>query len=73
MKLCDGPEHPLEVGVTVIVAVPAPEVAKALISPVPLAANPIEEVVFVQLKTVPLTLVGEEKITPFVVAPKQTV
>lgn len=60
-------------GVTVMVAVPAPVVVKAFISPVPLAAKPIEVLVFVQLKTVPLTLVGEVKTTAFVVAPIQIV
>ena len=53
---CGRPEQPLT-GVTVIVAVMGDEVGlsavKFAIDPVPLAANPIAVLLFVQLNTVP--------------------
>ena len=46
VKVSEGPEHPLTVGVTVIVAVIGPElgfwVTNAGIFPVPVAAKPID-------------------------------
>lgn len=60
VKLCATPEQPLAEGVTVIVAVTGELVAftavKAGIAPVPFAARPIEGLLFVQLKPVPLTV-----------------
>ena len=53
LKVIAVPEQPLAVGVTVIVAVIGALVllyaVNALISPVPVAANPIEVVLFVQV------------------------
>ena len=53
-----GPVQPFKDGVTVIVAVTGKAVllipVNEAISPVPLAANPIEGSLFVQLYTVPL-------------------
>lgn len=55
-----GPEHPLAIGVTVMTAMAVTVelfiATKELIFPVPLAANPIEGLLFVQLKAVPLTI-----------------
>ena len=59
VKVVDEPVHPFATGVTVIVAVTAlvPEFVaiKDGMSPLPLAASPIEVVLFVQLKVVLLT------------------
>lgn len=53
------PGHPAADGVTVIVAItgvlPVLVAVKAFISPVPLAARPIDVLLFVQLKVVPVT------------------
>ena len=55
-----GPEQPLAIGVTVMTAMAATVelfiATKELIFPVPLAANPIDGLLFVQLKVVPETL-----------------
>ena len=59
VKLSGVPIHPLAVGVTVMVAVTVELVrllaTKLAISPLPLAANPIEASLFVHAKVVPLT------------------
>lgn len=59
VKFVDTPVHPLNTGVTVIVAttgtVPPFTPANAAMLPLPLAANPIEGVLLVQLKVVPPT------------------
>ena len=71
VNVCGNPEQPEADGVTVIVAVtavlPGFTAVKAAIFPVPLAANPIEVLLFVQLKDVPLT--APVKVIAFVVAP----
>ena len=68
------PEQP-KTGVTVIVAVTGLDVkfspVKLAMLPVPLEANPIEVVEFVQLNTVPPTV--PEKFIPEIAAPLQTV
>src|SRR3989442_1410907 len=60
VNVCDVPVHPLATGVTVIVAVtivvPPFVAVNAAMSPVPLAANPILVVLFVQLNVVPDTV-----------------
>lgn len=59
IKFCGVPAQPFAVGVTVIVAVTAALVllvaVNAAILPEPLAARPIEVVLFVQLNVVPVT------------------
>ena len=49
VKVCTRPVQPFAEGVAVIVAVPETEVGKELMSPEPLAANPIDGLEFVQL------------------------
>jgi hypothetical protein len=75
VKLIDWPGQPLAVGVTVIVAVIGELVAlvatKLGILPVPLAANPIEVLLFVQLNVVPAT--APVKVTAVVLAPAHSV
>jgi len=65
VNVCGGPVQPLAVGTTVIVATTGvfPEfvATNAPISPLPLAASPIDVLLFVQLKVVPLT--EPEKVT----------
>ena len=71
VNICGKPVQPFADGVTVIVAVTGALVIltalKAGIFPVPLAANPIEVLLFVQLKAVPLT--APVKFIVFVVVP----
>ena len=59
VKETDAPVQPFAVGVTVIVAttavVPLFVAVNEAIFPVPLPANPIEGLLFVQLNVVPLT------------------
>lgn len=59
VKLCAAPEQPLINGTTVMVAVTGALVrltaVKDGILPTPLAARPMEVLLFVQLKPVPLT------------------
>ena len=75
VKLVDVPVHPLATGVTVIVAVtgvvPALTAVNEAIFPEPLAARPMEGVLFVQLKDVPAT--APLKVTAVVAAPLQRV
>ena len=75
VKDWDGPVHPLLVGETVIVAVTGEEVLftelKEGIGPLPLAASPIEVVVFVQEKLVPGNVLVTLKL--FTTSPAQTV
>ena len=74
VKVWAAPAHPLDVGVTVIDAVtgevPVFTAAKAAMFPVPLAANPIDGVLFVQLYVAPGT--EPVKLTAVVFAPLQT-
>jgi hypothetical protein len=71
VKVVDAPTHPLAVGVTMITAVTGAlavfVAVNAAISPVPVAASPIEVALFVQLNVVPLT--EPLKLTAVVVAP----
>jgi hypothetical protein len=71
VKVCGVPVQPFTVGVTVMVAItgaaPGLIAANAAMFPLPLAASPIEGVLFTQLKVVPLT--EPEKITAAVFAP----
>lgn len=68
------PLQPLAVGVTAIVAVPADVGVSAAILPEPLAAKPIEVLLFVdQLKVVLATLLGELKVIGLKLDPKQMV
>ena len=71
VKLCEGPGQPLADGVTVIVAVTGALVRLTAVNegrfPLPLAARPIEGLLFVQLKLAPLTALT--KFTAFVVVP----
>jgi hypothetical protein len=71
VNICGGPVQPFADGVTVIVAitgtVPVLIAVKAGIFPIPLAANPIEGLLFVQLNAVPLT--EPVNVMAFVVAP----
>ena len=59
VKDCEAPVHPMAEGVTVIVAVtgdvPELTAAKDAILPEPLAASPMEVLLFVQLKVVLVT------------------
>ena len=70
-----APVQPVAVGVTVMVAVagavPVLVAVNAPILPVPLAARPMDVVLFVQLKVVPTT--EPLKLTAEVVAPLQSV
>ena len=70
LKVVAVPEHPLAVGVTVMVAVTGALVLlvakNALISPVPVAANPIEVVLLVQVYVVPVTPNEVPKVTALV-------
>ena len=74
IKLCEGPGHPLAAGVTVMVAVTGALVRLIAVKegkfPLPLAARPIEGLLFVQLKPVPLT--APVKLTVLVMAPLHT-
>lgn len=71
LKLPACPAQLLATGVTVIVATtgagPVFETAKAAISPMPLAARPMEVALFVQLYTVPLTV--PEKVMGLTIMP----
>jgi len=71
VNVCAAPGQPAADGVTVIVAVtgavPVLIAANAGIFPLPDAAKPIDVLLFVQLKVVPLT--APEKATRFVEAP----
>ena len=71
VNVCGVPGHPAADGVTDIVAVTGALVklmaVKAGIFPLPEAAKPIDVLLFVQLKVVPLT--APEKATRFVEAP----
>jgi hypothetical protein len=75
VKVCTEPVHPLAVGVTVIVAVtevvPGLVAVNAAMFPVPVAASPIEVLLLLQLKIVPLT--DPVKLTAVVDVPLQTV
>ena len=70
VKLCEGPGQPLARGVTVIVAITGALVEFVAVNdgifPLPLAAKPIEVLLFVQLNPVPLT--APEKFIALVVA-----
>ena len=70
VNVCGMPGQPAADGVTVIVAVTGALVAlmavKAIIFPLPDAASPIDVLLFVQLKVVPLT--APEKFIALVVA-----
>ena len=71
VNICGNPVQPLAEGVTVIVAVtgvlPGLTAVKAGIFPLPLAAKPIDGLLFDQLKAVPLT--DPVNVIAFVVAP----
>ena len=73
VKLTGVPLHPPAVGVTVIVEIifvlPLLVALNGLISPLPLAANPVEELLFVQLNVVPVTFNADVKMTALVVVP----
>jgi hypothetical protein len=75
VKVRGVPLHPLALGVTVIVAttgvVPVFTAVNEAISPVPLAARPIDGVLLVQLYVVPAT--APPKLTAAVLAPLQTI
>ena len=75
VKLLVFPEHPLEVGVTVMVAVIGEVVlfnaTNEAMFPLPDEAKPIEGVLLVQAKVVPAT--GPEKATAAVFAAVQTI
>ena len=75
VKLLAVPEHPFALGVTVIVAVigvvPALTPAKDDMLPVPLAANPMDGVLFTQPNVLPVT--PPLKDTADTVAPLHTV
>ena len=75
VNVCGVPVQPTADGVTVIVAVTGALVkliaVKAAIFPLPVAARPIEVLLFVQLKDVPLT--APAKVIAFVVAPLHNV
>jgi hypothetical protein len=66
VKDWEGPAQPLAEGVTVIVAVTGTLVllmtVKALMSPLPLAARPMEGVLFVHAKVVPETFPVKETV-----------
>ena len=70
VNVCGMPGQPAADGVTVIVAITGALVAlmavKAIIFPLPDAASPIDVLLFVQLKVVPLT--APEKFIALVVA-----
>lgn len=59
VKLCEGPGQPLAEGVTVMVAITGALVVFVAVNdgifPLPLAAKPMEVLLFVQLNPVPLT------------------
>jgi hypothetical protein len=59
VKLFVGPGHPFAMGVTVMVAVTGALVVLMAVNegilPLPVAAKPIDGLLFVQLKPVPLT------------------
>ena len=73
VKVRAVPTQPFAVGVTVMVATMLLEVVftavKAAILPVPVVAKPMLDVLFVQLKVVPVTV--EVKATAAVIAPLQ--
>jgi len=74
-KDCDGPVQPLREGVTVSVAVTVAELELVATNdpmlPVPFAARPIEVLLFVQLRMVPL--MEPEKLREVVASLSQTV
>jgi hypothetical protein len=75
VNVCGAPGHPAADGVTVIVAVIGAFVELVAVNdgifPLPVAASPIEVLLFVQLKVVPLT--APAKLTRLVDAPLHTV
>ena len=77
VNVCGEPAQPFADGVTVIVAVTGAldvlVAVNAAILPEPLAAKPIEVVLFVQAYVVPLTLNVLAKVTALVVALLQSV
>ena len=75
VKFCGTPEHPLINGITLMVAVTGAAVKLIAVNegifPAPFAARPIEVLLFVQLKPVPLT--APLKLTALVAAPLHSV
>lgn len=75
VNVTGSPEQPFATGVTVTVDITADDVVLAAVKeamlPVPLPANPIAELLLVQLKTVPLT--APLKLTGPVALPAQAV